>query len=874
VRSGNTFRFLILCALLLPPPALQAQDGPEGPAEEAPEPVVTRFPELQEFVEAAYPPEAFAAGLEAAVGLQVDIDETGKVIQVLVDVPAGNGFDEAAVAAAERFVFTPAELDGAPAPVRISYTYNFKIQQKIAPGEEGQTLAGQVREKGVRLPIPGAEVALEGTPFRQTTNRKGKFRFKNVEAGRYRIVVTSPSTKTLTEEIQVQEGKKLDLKLYAEPKVVNEYRTVVVGKKVEAVVTKYTLETRTLETVPGTSGDPIKAISSLPGIQKTPFSAGLLVIRGANPGDSAILLDGVGIPLLYHFLSGPSVINPNFLEDISFYPGNFPVRYGGATAGIIDVGAKNRRVDQFGGEIDINLLNVAAYVETPIGKKVSARAAVRRSYIDAILPAVLDAAGQDSTTILPVYWDYQAKVDWFPALDQRVSLFVFGSDDQLRLATTSKSQDLDVNVGIQSSFHRVAAEWALSREKVRIRVSPSAGYDYFTFGADETFIDGNSWNVGNRTEVAWIPLKNLRLTFGNEARWVHPRFNGRIPVPKNYYLPGSTVSAGFGSLFADDTERFLRADHYGFLGFYVEASWRPWESLEILPGFRSDVILYPGAEAGGVDSMVTWDPRLSVRYTPHPKVTVKAGVGKFSRPPDFQFLDRDFGNPNLLPEWADQYSLGVEWDIWGPLQVDTQAFFLRRHDRAVASDAFTLGDSGVDQVFFESTGEGRSYGWEFLFKVKPEGRFYGWVAYTLSVSEERERPSEPWRVTFFDQTHILSIVGSVKLGRGWETGLRFRFISGKPVTPISGAAFVADQSSYIPYTGRELSNRLEPFIQLDLRVEKQWTFEKWLLSAYLDIQNVTNHANSEFQQWDYRFRKNSTIPSVPIFPTIGINARW
>ncbi|MBM4372442.1 MAG: TonB-dependent receptor, partial [Deltaproteobacteria bacterium] len=552
--------------------------------------------------------------------------------------------------------------------------------------------------------------------------------------------------------------------------------------------------------------------------------------------------------------------------------GNFPVRYGGATAGVVDVGSKNQRVEQFGGEVDVNLINVAAYAETPIGRKVSARFAIRRSYVDAVLPAVLDLAGQDSTTVVPVYWDYQAKISWFPNLEQRVSVFAFGSDDQLRLASTSKRQDLDVDVGFQTSFHRLAAEWALSRRSLRVRVAPDAGWDYFTFGADETFVDGNAWSAGVRTEVTWLPVERLRLTFGNDSDWSYPRFQGRLPIPKNYYQPGSTVSAGFDVLFSDDTEPFQRADHYGFLGFYVEASWRPWDVLELLPGFRTDVILFPGEGDGA--AMVTWDPRFTLRYTPHPAVTVKAGVGKFSRPPDFQFLDRDFGNPHLRPEWADQYSLGVEWSIWGPLVLDTQGFFVRRHDRAVASEDFSLGSAGVENKNFESTGEGRAYGWELLFKVKPEGRFYGWIAYTLSVSEERDTRADDWILTFFDQTHILSVVGSVQLGRGWETGLRFRLISGKPVTPIRGATFVADRSSYLPFTGRLFSDRLEPFIQLDVRVEKRWTFKKWSLSTYLDVQNVTNNPNSEFQQWDYRFRRSSTIPSVPIFPTIGLNAKW
>ena len=870
--SGHRRRGLIIVIAALFAWPAQARDAPQPTPER--EPIVTKMPALLEFVDATYPPEAFKAGLVGSVGLVVDIDETGKVIEVKVDAPAGNGFDEAAVDAAKRFVFSPAELDGEPAAVRIGYTYHFQLEKKPPPGEKetGQTVSGQVREKGVRLPIPGAEVILEGTPFRETTDRKGKFRLKGVDPGRYRVTVSSPKFKRLTSDVEVVEGKKLDLKLYIEPKVVNEYRTVVVGKKIEAVVTKYTLETRTLETVPGTFGDPIRAVSSLPGVQRTPFSSGMLVIRGANPTDSAVLLDGVAIPVLYHFLAGPSVINPNFLEDISFYPGNFPVRYGGATAGVIDVDSKNRRVEQFGGEIDVNLFNVAAYVETPIGSKVSARAAIRRSYIDAVLPVVFKAAGEDATTVVPVYWDYQAKVSWFPTTDQSVSIFAFGSDDQLRLATTDEDHDLDIDIGFQSSFHRLAAAWVLSRKHLRIRVAPDAGFDYFTFGSEEFFVDGTAFGSGVRTEVTWLPMESLRFTFGNTSSWINPCFNGRYPVLKNYYIPGQSVGGDMGALFSDDTEPFERQDHYGFVGFYVEASWRPWKTLEILPGFRTDLIFHPGRS--GTDVMATWDPRLSIRLTPHPRVMIKGGVGKFSRAPDFQFLDRDYGNPDLDPEWADQYSLGVEWNIWGPIHLDTQGFYLRRHDRAVHSDAYVNTDEGVQQKYFESSGQGRAYGWEFLFKVKPEGRFYGWIAYTLSISEERDSAADDWMLTFFDQTHILSVVGSVKLGRGWETGLKFQLVSGKPITPIRGAAYNADQSSYLPYLGEMLSDRLAPFIQLDFRVEKTFTFERWMLSTYLDIQNVTNNANSEFEQWDYRFRKRQTIPGIPIFPTLGLNARW
>jgi len=44
-------------------------------------------------------------------------------------------------------------------------------------------------------------------------------------------------------------------------------------------------------------------------------------VRGANPADSAVFIDGVEIPLLYHFGGLISVVNPNMLERIDFYSG-------------------------------------------------------------------------------------------------------------------------------------------------------------------------------------------------------------------------------------------------------------------------------------------------------------------------------------------------------------------------------------------------------------------------------------------------------------------------------------------------------------------------------------------------------------------------
>ena len=47
--------------------------------------------------------------------------------------------------------------------------------------------------------------------------------------------------------------------------------------------------------VPGTFGDPVRVIQNLPGAARSPFGTGALVIRGANPEDSAVYVDGIRI---------------------------------------------------------------------------------------------------------------------------------------------------------------------------------------------------------------------------------------------------------------------------------------------------------------------------------------------------------------------------------------------------------------------------------------------------------------------------------------------------------------------------------------------------------------------------------------------------
>ncbi len=57
-------------------------------------------------------------------------------------------------------------------------------------------------------------------------------------------------------------------------------------------------------------------------------------------------------------------------------------------------------------------------------------------------------------------------------------------------------------------------------------------------------------------------------------------------------------------------------------------------------------------------------------------------------------------------------------------------------------------------------------------------------------------------------------------------------------------------------------------------MEKTWLFNNWSFSTYLDIQNLYNAKNVEAIQYDYRFRENAPVTSVPFLPTLGIKGKW
>jgi hypothetical protein len=215
-----------------------------------------------------------------------------------------------------------------------------------------------------------------------------------------------------------------------------------------------------------------------------------------------------------------------------------------------------------------------------------------------------------------------------------------------------------------------------------------------------------------------------------------------------------------------------------------------------------------------------------------------------------------------------QTSLGVEQQLSEQLSITAEAFHID------LDDLITSRPGASGRLEYQNTAAGEVIGAELLLRYDPDEHFFGWLSYTLSRSERRWGPREPEVLFDFDQTHILALIASYRLGRGWEAGLRLRAVSGNPSTPCVAGLYASLDNSYLCVNGEFQSERSAPFYQLDLRLEKRWKLgEQAGITAYLELINATARENEDQAVYNYDFSQVGYVSSnLPLLPNLGLRA--
>jgi len=848
-------------------------------------PRLTKAPKLVTFVEAEYPESEKSAGKTAAVVLQIGISATGSVSDVAVVESAGPAFDAAAIDAAKRFVFEPAELNGKPGPIRINYRYQFVLKEAVPTTA---ILTGVVRSRPGGEPLAGVTLALDdGTQV--VTDAEGRFTFPELAPGRRRLLISRADLKGLQTEEELVAGQKLDATYEIELLPVaddgeehDDLEIVIVMPKLVKQTVSTKIEADEGRRVAGTQGDVLKIVENLPGVARATAGSSAIVVWGAAPEDTRVYVDGMRVPLLYHYGGLRSVVHTDLVQSVELIPGGYGAAYGRGLGGLVVVATRDPATDRLHGSVQLDVMDASVALQGPIGKGWSFEAAARRSHLDWVLDTATTEE-VDEFYPIPQYYDAQARVRKNFGEKEFVELTGLLSSDEVARVVDSNDPKARKRETRKLRFQRAGFRYkTTTNEGSIVEVLPWFGANQqsleASFGGVDTHLTLESLLFGFRanfsSKVSDTVVANLGLDL--EAARTNGQRTGSVGSP-----PREGDGRAFGQPPSDQTNTDEWRAVIGSAAPFAELDIGLLsDSLHIVPGLRFDPLFVsidrrvpregdsPGVGAYSADMAL--EPRLAVRYALSRRARLKAAYGEYRQPPVADDLSPAFGNPLLGVSEGRHVLGGGDFDLTRTFSVETTAFYTESTGLAARNPI----PSPLIAEALVGIGAGRSYGAQFLVRRNLADGLFGWVAYTLLRSERQDEPSKPYRLFDFDQTHVLTALAAYQLGLGFDVSARVRYATGFPRTPVTGAYLDSRRSIFEPVLGPKNSERIPAFVQLDVRVAKRFTLGKSELELYLDVQNVTNRDNPEEIAYSPDYSEKRYVTGLPILPVFGASWRF
>jgi TonB family protein len=874
---------LVICANQSLVFAQQSADGPNAtPTRQG---KLTKPPKLLQFVEAAYPESEKLAERTASVIVQIAISDKGVVDDVAVVQSAGPAFDAAAVAAIKQFKFEAAEIDNKPAPVKITYKYDFVFKEE--PIGPIVNFEGVIRDRATKKPIEGLKVTVDGAG-EATTDDEGHFEFEEVSVGKHSITISGTGFTTITTEETIEEEKHLEVKYTVTPKEEKpgeqaaDEEMVIVAPRIKKEVISTEIKVEEGKRVPGTQGDTLKVVQNLPGVARAAFGSGQLVVWGAAPQDTRVYVDGMHIPLLYHGGGLRSTINSDMVRAIDLAPGGYGAEYGRGLGGLVTVDTRSPRADGVHGYVAADLIDASAMVEAPVSGSTRVAIAGRQSYLDRDLKLFTSKDVGDFVPI-PTYYDAQIKIEHDLGANESLQVFGLISNDTLTRTVTNPDPALTKTEDTLAAFSRIMVRYRRQFEDgSSVIVAPSIGRDHqrtiSRFGGAPALLDNQATAYGFRAMWRGKVAQTISVIGGLDFEALDSNLErqGSITLP---HREGDVFVFGQAPPDKGNVDNWeattMSLAPYGQMDFAFAD-----DAIHIVPGIRLEPYVTSVNHAlpvsgdtpptGVTTENTAVDPRLAFRYRVSPHLSTKAAFGIYHQAPEAEDLSAVFGNPTLGVSQAFHALVGATLKFDDLLSLEGVGFFSKSDDLVSRSP---LGIPLAGQALVQEK-SGRAYGGQLLLRRELNKGFFGWASYSLIRSERQDHPDSAWRLFDFDQTHVATVVASYELGAGFEVGARFRYATGFPRTPVF-TSFQGDRRVlYEPLFGAQNSIRIPAFVQADVRVSKRFTFGTVKAEVYVDVQNVTNRSNPEDIVYNYDYSKQGYITGLPILPVLGARVEW
>jgi outer membrane receptor protein involved in Fe transport len=754
-------------------------------------------------------------------------------------------------------------------------------------------LSGFVRSGARGAGHAGATVAIEGGTQVAVTGKNGRFELNAVPAGTYTVVVSADGMQTVrVSGLAVEAGRSLELlpvtlvpegqpveagspEGLADSRLLLRLEDMVVmpsrfGVSEDLSLPVATVTHEELDSRPKLGEDLYRAISGLPGLATTDYSAKFWV-RGAPYEQVLARLDGATLVEPFHMkdLDGViSIIDTEMVDRLSLTTGGFTVEYGDRLAGVLEMETASHLQPRMHTTLGLSLTgaratNRGAFASGQGNWLVSARVGY---------PDIAIEATDSNIELKPRYYDVFAKGEYELRPGHVISLHVLHAGDTLE--NTSDDGD-DVHSSYDNDY--VWARWRgefsadLKAETVLsyawlgwhghgtgeidgelpFRIEDDRELKLATLRSDWSLLLADGWLLRTgfelqdaNAEYDYYRLRSLWVLRDGDVR-IEPRVIEHAPDPHR-------VSAGV----------------YGALRFQAGSR------LTLEPGVRFDESHDDGAGSG-------FSPRLNAAYDLG-RATLRAAWGLYRQEQGLHEIGVKDGDPIIHPaEEAEQRVFGVETRLGARMNLRAEVYQRitdnpRPHGQNPFNVGEALGELFSDRVLLRPT-HAEAQGFELIVEGRA-GKTFDWSAsYALAKTEQtingvvvpRER----------DQRHAIHVDASYRPNPNWQFTAAWQYHTGWPYTVMNYSDItLADGRIVFRGTAGSLyGERLPAYHRLDLRATRIFPLKHGTLRAFIDVFNAYGQENAlSYTQSPFRL-PDGTIVAIkevdelfPILPSFGL----
>ncbi|NNE34918.1 MAG: TonB-dependent receptor [Rhodothermales bacterium] len=246
----------------------------------------------------------------------------------------------------------------------------------VSGSADGQsTIRGFVSNAANGEPIEDANVIAQnddGVVGVGVTNNDGVFVIPRLSAGTYIVVFSHIGFVTRQDTVDLGPAELISLEVELDASNVELRELIVndnrVGGAAEIRGGLQTIKPADIDLLPSpdVSGDLVAVLNALPGVVSTGDQGGQLFIRGGEPSQNLVMIDGIVLYQPFHLVGFYSAFSSDIVASADVYAGGFGAKYGGRLSSVIDISSRNGNLKQFESQITASPFVVGAQIEGPI----------------------------------------------------------------------------------------------------------------------------------------------------------------------------------------------------------------------------------------------------------------------------------------------------------------------------------------------------------------------------------------------------------------------------------------------------------------------------------------------------------------------------